>query len=165
MLLKKKKNSPANFGQEEDLNLKQHIDDGIKKICAIYCEPPAIDKFYMDFDKEESFLGTLHCEVYLASLLDNFILHFEIDSTHVDLQTLGEMKVDRLSHLSSDSHYVAYIGLWTSNWSVETLLPSLFHFPPPYIRKSRTTTIPYPRLSLQCYSVHPTAMDSQPYCG
>jgi hypothetical protein len=132
---KKKSNNPANSSKDENLDpLKQRIDDGIEKICAIYCKPSAIDMFYMVLNNGD-FLGTLHCEIYLATLLDNFIKHFEIDSTYVDMQILPEMKVDPLSHfLSSDSHYVAYIGLWTSNWSVETLLPSLFQFPPPYIR-------------------------------
>jgi hypothetical protein len=97
-LSKKKKKILADFNQDENLKLKLFIDEGIKKICAIYCEPPAIDKFYLDFDKENSFSGTLHCEAYLASLLDNFTQHFEIDSTRVDMQTLQEMKVDPLSH-------------------------------------------------------------------
>jgi hypothetical protein len=125
-----------------------YIDAELKKICAIYCEPPAVDQFYLDFDKEDLFSGTLHCEAFLASLLDNFTKHFNID---MDTQTLQEMKVDTLSlnFLSLDSHYVAYIlGLWTSNWSVETLLPSLFPFPPPFIRKSQPKTIPCTRLSL-----------------
>ena len=167
-LQKKKKKPAANFDQDEKLilGLKQSIDQGIKKLCANYREPPAIDTFYLAFDKEDSFFGTLHCEAYLASLLDNFTRHFQIDRTHVDMQTLQEMKVDPLSHFSSlDSHYVACIGLRTSNWSVETLLPSLFQFSLPYIRKSQPTTIPCTRLSLQCYSVHPTIVDSQPYCG
>jgi hypothetical protein len=135
--LQKNKNNPlarqtANINEEEK-KLKQDIDDEIIYICDTYREPPAIDKFYLAFDMEESFSGTLHCEAYLASLLDNFIRHFVIDSNYVDMQALQEMKVDPLIFWPSDSHYV-YIGFWSSNWSVETLLPSLFQFPPPYIK-------------------------------
>lgn len=74
----------------------------------------------MEFGDENTFSGRLHCEAYLASLLDNFTQHSEIDNlnTHVDKQTLQEMKVDHPPiFLLPDSHFV-HPGLWTNNWSV-----------------------------------------------
>lgn len=50
--------------------------DGIKASIAslaatVYPEPPAGSSFFMDFAKEKSFGGTLHCEAFMATLLDN----------------------------------------------------------------------------------------------
>ena len=125
--LKKRWKTPREIATfiEEENKLKRLIDTDMLHICDTYYEPPAIDNFYLNFDKEDSFSGTMHCEAYLASLLDNFTRYFVIDGTYVDMRILQEMKVDPLIFWPSDSHYV-YIGLRTSNWSVETLLPSLF---------------------------------------
>jgi len=100
-LQKKKRNPRAteNFDQEEN-NLKQSIDEGILSICDTYDEPPAIDKFYLNFEKKDNFSGTIHCEAYLASLLDNFTEHFNIDGNLVDVEILEEMKV-------GSSHFLA----------------------------------------------------------
>ena len=150
---------------DEENKLKRLIDEGILNICDTYYKPPAIDKFYLSLEKEDVFTGTMHADAFLGSLLDNCTQNFDIDTNLVDIQVLEEMKVGlRSSHFwPLDSHYVCYIGLWTSNWSVEMLLPSLFQFPPLYITPA--TTIPCTRRSLQCFTVHPTAVDSQPYCG
>jgi hypothetical protein len=98
IFLQKKNKYPANTNRREE-NLKQWraIDEQMEKLCAIYCKPSAMDMFYLGFDNE-NFSGTLHCEAYLASLLDNFTQYFEIDSTYVEKQTLEGMKVDPLSH-------------------------------------------------------------------
>ena len=78
---------PTSIFSETDL------DKRMTEICERYPKPPISIQFYRDLNNTK-FSGTLHCEAYLASLLDNFTQHFEIDSKYVESKTLQEMKVD-----------------------------------------------------------------------
>ena len=98
--LQKNKNNPQTTKkEEEESKLKQLIDEGVSNICDTYYEPPAIDKFFLSIEKEDV-LGTIHCEAYLASLLDNCTQHIDIDTNLVDIQVLEEMKVGSFHFLA-----------------------------------------------------------------
>jgi hypothetical protein len=107
-LEKQQRNPLVATNQDEITRLKSVIGENISSICNIYNKPLPIDEFYLSFEKEDTFSGTIHCEAYLAALLDNFTEHFDdIDRNYVDTQIFQEMKVDPLIFLPSDSHYVA----------------------------------------------------------
>lgn len=105
------------------------IGNNITRLNAIYTIP-AGSAFFMDFAKEDNFGGTLHCEAFMATLLDN-AAHPETYNADWNLHE-NEMKVNlSFSCFCRQSHQccIMYTGIRKSHRGVETLLPCLLSFP------------------------------------
>lgn len=119
--------SPIILSKDSDLD---SIGTRIASLTTLYPEPPAGSSFFMEFAKENSFGGTLHCEAFMATLIDNATHHGTYDEGW-NLHT-SEMQVNHIFPCfcyQSYSHCITLTGIRKNYWSVKTLLPGLLSLP------------------------------------
>lgn len=165
------KQLPESLSPQIDRIEPGNISNEITHLNAMHAIPVG-SSFFVDFAKEDNFGGTLHCEAFMATLLDN-ATHPETYNASWNLHE-NEMKVNhRFSCFCRQSHQhcIMYTGIRKNHWGVETLLPCLLSFPWPC---SRTTygagrrhtsfsTLSCTWLSCQHLRMHAATVDSEPY--
>jgi hypothetical protein len=110
--------------------------------------------FVKSLTEGQIFLGTLHCEACLASLLSK--------SATVSEDILEQMDVSYVSNLFSSPVLFFMKGLWINYWSIKTLLPIVSPTAPlPRVRQR--SDIRHKTLSQFCFSLYSAYMASRAY--
>ena len=106
------------------------IATSIDCLCIDHPVPPPSSSFFINFAKEDSFGGAMHCEVFMATLIDN-AAHPGTYHPEWNLQE-KTMKVSTpfLYFCCSLYQYcIMCTGLWKRHWGLKVLLPRLFLLP------------------------------------
>ena len=131
----------------DDGELLREITEGIQSL---------VDSatFVKSLTEGQIFLGTLHCEACLASLLSK--------SATVSEDILEQMDVSYVSNLFSSPVLFFMKGLWINYWSIKTLLPNVSpNAPLPRVRQR--SGIRQITLSQFCFSLYSAYMASRGY--
>lgn len=159
-----KKPSELPHSEFSDLNfpdLIKQIDDDIHSFTASAAFFQFLAPKGIGGDWNEAFIGSLHCEAFLASFLDETVTN-TMQNKYGDI--LAQMNVNYVQLIFVMRVSFLVIGFWTCYWSIKTLLSDMSTSSLP-LNDNRWPETHRKRLSQFRLSMHPTHMASVAYCG